>query len=77
MYTEVYEEMVKGGNANKIISSVKLSKKGLIVEHKLKPFGMDIKYYLIRQEKLLFLDEVGSTIFTDKGWKHWVSEFIV
>jgi len=60
MYTEVYEEMVKGGIANKLNSSVKLSKEGLIVEHTHEQFGLDTKYDLIRQDKLLFVDEVGS-----------------
>ena len=60
MYTEVYEEMVKGGIANKLNSSVKLSKEGLIVEHTHEQFGLDTKYDLIRKDKLLFVDEVGS-----------------
>jgi len=60
MYTEVYEEMVKGGIANKLNFSVKMNKEGLIVEHTHEQFGLDTKYDLIRQDKLLFVDEVGS-----------------
>jgi hypothetical protein len=60
MYNEVYEEMVKGGIAWKLNSSVKLNKAGSIVEHTHEQFGLETKYDLLRPDKLLFVDEVGS-----------------
>ena len=77
MYTEVYEEMVKGGIANKLNSSVKLSKEGLIVEHTHEQFGLDTKYDLIRQDKLLFVDEVGSNTSQTKDGKIGVRNYCV
>jgi len=60
MYDEVYEAMVAAGIASKFDDPAWFDKLGNIVEDEENCFGLKSKYYLLRPDKLLFVDEVGS-----------------
>ena len=59
MYKDVYKEMVAGGVARRNPSKQWYSKEGLVVEEQ-EAFGLASEYELIRPDRLLFVDEVGS-----------------
>lgn len=61
MYQEVYEEMVTGGIAVKLDDKVWLSMNGETVDKDdTSAFGLPTSYKIIRPDKMLFVDEVGS-----------------
>lgn len=60
MYYEVYEAMVSAGIASKLDAPVWFDKSGNIVEHEENGFGLQSKYYVLKPDKLLFVDEVGN-----------------
>ncbi len=60
MYNEVYEAMVEAGIASKLDTPTWFDKSGNIVEEEGDAFGLQSKYILLRPDKLLFVDEVGS-----------------
>jgi hypothetical protein len=60
MYNEVYEAMVAEGIAMRLESPTLFDKSDHIVEDESDAFGLPTKYFLLRPDKLLFVDEVGS-----------------
>ena len=68
MYDNTYKEMALNGIARKLDTPVKLEKKGEIVEHDHEAFVLPTKYNIIRPDRLLFVDEVGSNTSQLKGW---------
>ena len=61
MYCEVYKEMVKGGIAVRLDNKVCMTKEGETVEENdANRLGLATRYKVVRPDRLLFVDEVGS-----------------
>ena len=60
MYEQVYKEMVAGGIAVESPKKECLNKEGVVVLEEKDALGLQTKYNLIRPDRLLFVDEVGS-----------------
>ena len=60
MYEQVYKEMVAGGIAVDFPKKECLNKEGVVVLEEKDALGLQTKYNLIRPDRLLFVDEVGS-----------------
>ena len=60
MYEQVYKEMVAGGIAVELPNKEWLNKEGVVVLEEKDALGLQTKYNLIRPDRLLFVDEVGS-----------------
>jgi hypothetical protein len=60
MYNEVYEAMVAEGIAVRLESPTFFDKSDHIIKDERNAFGLPTKYFLLRPDKLLFVDEVGS-----------------
>jgi hypothetical protein len=60
MYNDIYNEMSLNGIARKLDNTVKLNKDGDIVEHAHEAFALPTRYDLIRPDRLVFVDKVGS-----------------
>ena len=60
MYEQVYKEMVAGGIAVEFPNKEWLNKEGVVVLEEKDALGLQTKYNLIRPDRLLFVDEVGS-----------------
>ena len=61
-YREVYREMVKGGIAVRLDDKVFMSKEGreAVEENNANRLGLATRYKVVRPDRLLFVDEVGS-----------------
>ena len=66
MYDEVYSEMVKGGIAVKYDDSSWVSKDGKRLNNDTNAFGLPTAFNIVRPDKLLFVDEVGSNTSQSK-----------
>ena len=66
MYNEIYEQMVEKGIAIKLLQKRFLSKGGEVVENEEEAFGLPTEYELIRPDRLIFVDEVGSNTLQTK-----------
>ncbi len=75
MYDDVYNKMYLNGIARKLDNIVKLNKDGEIVEHAREAFGLQTKYDLIRPDRLIFVDKVGSNTSPLKDGNVGVSFF--
>ena len=61
MYREVYKEMVKGGIAVRLDDKVYMTKEGEAVEENdANRLGLATRFNVVRPDRLLFVDEVGS-----------------
>jgi hypothetical protein len=61
VYQEVYQQMVESGIASKFDAPAWFDKSGNIIEEEDEAFGLKSSYYLVHpDDKLLFVDEVGS-----------------
>lgn len=61
MYHKVYKEMVKGGIAVSLDDKVYMTKEGETVEENdVNRLGLATRYKVVRPDRLLFVDEVGS-----------------
>jgi hypothetical protein len=72
MYREVYKDMVKGGIAVRLLDNkVFMSKEGEAVEENdANRLGLATRYKVVRPDRLLFVDEVGSKQYiADKRWQ--------
>ena len=68
MYREVYKDMVKGGIAVRLLDNkVFMSKEGEAVEENdANRLGLATRYKVVRPDRLLFVDEVGSNTLQTK-----------
>ena len=77
MYDEVYTEIVAAGIAAKLTTPVMLSKTGEIVELEEESFGLKTHYMQLHPNKLVFIDEVGSSTSQTKDGHCGGEKFLV
>jgi hypothetical protein len=57
MYQEVYQEMVKCGITSKLDKGVWFNEAGNIVEEEKDAFGLNIQYFPLHPNKVIFVDK--------------------